>query len=287
MSPSLERFLFAPCAGHRTAACRVLFGLYLFAYFGSMLPHVPLMFSNQGIYQPYLVPDYAPGPALAWLLFLAMLALCCAFVVGYRSEGCARGLFVLFLYHYFLQLAVKQSSFDRLIAIDLLVFCFADSGRAWGFDARRPGLAPCVWPERMLALQSVALYLGSGLWKLANPAWHTGALLRSTLQGMFATPLAFALVRAGFSDDTWTLFSFATIAFELALGPLLLIPSTRPLGIALGLGFHLFNSGVLAVPEFLVAACAYPVFVAPETLAALGERCVSWSAAFRRALLRP
>jgi len=132
-----DRFFFAPASGERIAAFRILFALYLLVYFGAMLPHVELLFSNHGVYVPYLVPDYAPPPALAWPLFLAMPACAACMLAGYRSERAARVLFALFLYHYFLQLAVKQSSFDRLIANLLAVLCFADSGRVWGLDARR------------------------------------------------------------------------------------------------------------------------------------------------------
>jgi hypothetical protein len=267
-----SRFFFAPAGGQRIAAFRILFALYLLGYLGAMAPHVELLFSQQGVYTPYLVPDYAPSPAVAWLLFLAMPGCALLLLVGYRSELAARVLLALFLYHYFLELAVKESSFERLIAIDLLVLCFADSGRVWGFDARRAGGTPLVWAERVLMAQTVFLYSGSGLWKLLNPAWHSGALLRSTLQSMWATSLGFALVRAGSSERSWTLFSWSIIALELALGVLLCVRRTRPLGLVLGTAFHLANCFVLVVPEFLVALTPYPVFVQPSTLERLGQR---------------
>jgi hypothetical protein len=268
-----NRFFFAPASGERIAAFRILFALYLLAYFGAMLPHVPLLFSNHGVYVPYLVPDYAPAPALAWPLFLAMPACALLLLAGYRTELAARALLPLFLYHYFLQLAMKQSSFERLIAIYLAVLCFADSGRTWGLDARRaPRAAQTVWAERLIAAQSIFLYAGSGLWKLLNPSWHDGALLRSNMQSMWATPLGFALVRLDFSERTWTLLSWSIIALELALALLLLVRRTRPLGIVLGIAFHLGNCFVLVIPEFLVSVTPYPVFVEPRTLGRLGER---------------
>jgi hypothetical protein len=273
LAAAWNRFFFAPASGERIAAFRVLFALYLLAYFGAMLPHVALLFSNQGVYVPYLVPDYAPPPALAWPTFAMMPVCALLLLVGYRTELAARALLLLFLYHYFLQLAVKQSSFDRLIVIYLAVLCFADSGRTWGLDARRaPAAAQTAWAERLVAAQSIFLYAGSGLWKLLNPSWHSGALLRSNLVGMWATPLGFELVRLGFSERTWTLFSWAIIALELVLGVLLLVRRTRPLGIVLGTLFHLGNCFVLVIPEFLVAVTPYPVFVEPRTLARFGER---------------
>jgi hypothetical protein len=276
MIRAAERWLHAPATGHRVAAFRILFALYLLAYFGSMLPHVPLLFSNQGVYTPYLFPDYAPAPALAWVLFAIMMLADVALLIGYRSELSARLMLLLFLYHYFLQIAVKQSSFDRLIVIYLVILCFADAGRVWGLDRRRAaGAAPSRWAERLLVMQTLMLYFGSGLWKAFNPAWHTGELLRSTLQSVWASPIAFAIVQQDFSEHTWTLFSRGIIAFELLIAPLLLARRTRPLGIAFGVGFHLFNTIVVVVPEFLVAATPYPLFIEPATLRRAVARCSS------------
>lgn len=265
-----ERFFHAPCSGQRIAWVRIAFGLYLLAYFGAMAPHVPLMFSREGVYVPYLVPDIAPPPALAWALFAAMYGLTVALVLGYRTALTASLLLGAFSYHYFLAIAVKQSSFDRLIAIVLLVLCLADAGRVLGLDARRRGSEaqdlPTCWAERVLAIQLVLLYFGAGLWKLLNPAWHEGTLLRSTLQGMWATPLAFSLVQQDLSDATWALFSRAIIALEIAIGVLLAVRRTRPLGLGLGAGFHLANCVLLVIPEFLVCVALYPVFVRERTL---------------------
>lgn len=260
-------WLYAPSSGLRIAAVRILLALYLLWYFGGYASHVEISFSNHGVYVPYGVADYAPSPAIAWALYLLTLAACGALLIGWRTAVVVPLLLALFGAAYFLQIGVKQSSFDRLIAIDLLVLCFADSGRVLGLDARRQGPRPIVWPERMLQLQTVLLYLGPGLWKLLTPAWHTGMLLYSNMQGMWATPIAFALVRTHTSITTWSAFSWTVIAFELALGPLLLIRRTRPFALALGALFHTLNCVVLVVPEFMIGVVAYPVFIEPKTLA--------------------
>lgn len=264
-------FWYAPSSGHRIAVVRILLGLYFLVYFGALTPHVTLLFSDQGVYVPYWLPDCAPPPLIAHAIFALTLACGVALVLGLRTALVAPLLLLLFFHHYFLQLAVKQSSFDRLSAIYLLVFCFADSGRVWGFDARRPGPRPTVWAERLIGAQTLLLYFGSGLWKMMNPAWHTGVLLHSNLQGMWATPIAFGLVRAIPSAETWTHASWGIIAFELLLAPLLLARRTRAIGLLFGVGFHLFNCVVLVIPEFLVCIAAYPVFVEPETLRRFGD----------------
>jgi len=267
-----NRTFFAPSSGHRLAYVRVLLGIYMFVYFGAQLPHAALSYSNQGVYIPYLVPDYAPAPLVAQALVLLVVLASVALALGYRTRVVAPLLLLLFAYHYFLGLGEKQSAFDRLLAIDLLVLCFADSGRVLGLDARRGGAALIVWPERMLALQTLWLYLGPGLWKLCTPGWRTGVLLESNLQGMFATKLAFRLVQLDLSRTSWAVLSWSVIAFELAMVPLLLTRRTRPLALAMGLVFHGLNCVVLVIPEFLLSVATYPVFIEPRTLAALAER---------------
>jgi hypothetical protein len=247
---------------------RIALCSFLLIYFGSMAEHVALLFSEQGVYVPYLVPDYAPPPAVAIALYAAMLAATCALLLGYRTALFAPALLGLFLYHYFLQLAVKQSSFDRLIAIDLFVLCWADSGRVFGLDALRlgPAAGATRWPERVLAIQCVLLYFGAGFWKLWNPGWHSGELLYANLQGMWATPLGFALARLDLPAAFWAGASLAIIGVELLLGPLLIMRRTRRLAFVLGAGFHLLNCFVLVIPEFLVCLASYPVFAREESL---------------------
>jgi uncharacterized membrane protein YphA (DoxX/SURF4 family) len=275
VSKLLDRWnswLYAPSSGQRIALVRILLSAYLLCYFGTFAGHVELSFSNLGVYTPYGAPDYAPGPVGAWAIYLLTMLACVLLLIGYRTRIIAPLLLVLFGYAYFLQLGVKESSFDRLIAIDLLVLSCADSGRAFGLDAGRPGRTPVVWPERMLQLQTVLTYFGPGLWKLLVPAWHDGVLLYSNLHGMWATPLAFRIVRSGFSLETWAAFSRCIIAFELLLGVLFVVRKTRPYALVLGTLFHVLNCVVLVVPEFLISLAAYPVFVAPATLQRLTAR---------------
>lgn len=261
-----DAFWMAEGSGLRLGCFRIAFALYLLVYLGMLAPHVTVLFSSEGVYSPYLVPDLAPSPAVAVLLFGAMLGLCASVLVGYRTELCAALLLLLYLHHYFLQLAVKQSSFERLIIVYLAILALAGSGQRLGFDGARAPAPRLVWAERLIAAQSMFLYSGSGLWKLLNPAWHTGALLESTFQGMWATPLAFTIARAGLPDAAWTAASWSVIALELSLGPLLLWRKTRMLAVALAVAFHLGNWLLLFIPEFLVCLTALVVFVDDRTL---------------------
>jgi hypothetical protein len=261
-----DRFWLAPSSGTRAGLFRIAFGIYLLGYLLALAPHVTLLFSREGVYVPYLVPDLAPAAPLAWLLFCAMVVLNCALIAGFYTELAALFLLALYMHHYTLQLAVKQSSFERLIIIELAALCLASAGLRLGLDGarlRKRGLLPqpTVWLERVVAVQTVFLYSGSGLWKLLNPAWHTGELLHSTFQGMWATPLAFEITQLGLHHALWTLGSWLVILLELSLGPLLIARRTRHAAVVVATLFHIGNCVLLFIPEFLVCVPALLVFV--------------------------
>jgi vitamin K-dependent gamma-carboxylase len=271
MARAYDAFWMRETNSLRLGCFRIMFALYMLAYLAVLAPDVVVLFSNQGVYAPYLVPDLAPPPAVAWLLFGAMLVLALSILAGYRTELSALLLLALYLHHYFLQLAVKQSSFERLIILYLAILSLAGSGQHLGFDGVRAPGPRLVWAERLIAAQSVFLYTGSGLWKLLNPAWHTGALLQSTFQGMWATPLAFEVAALGLPAAAWAAGSWSIIALELSLGPLLVWRKTRTVAIALATAFHIGNWLLLFIPEFLVCVTALVVFLDERTL----ERAVN------------
>lgn len=254
------------------AATRIALGAYLLAYLGSMLPDVPLLFSDQGVYAPYLVPDMAPPVGVAWGLFALMLAAASALLVGYRARLAVLVLLPLYLHHYFLQLAIKQSSFERLLIVALFLFAL-DGGD--GAYALRPTPPRDRFVPRMIMLQLVLLYLGAGLWKVVGPHWQDGTVLREAYQGMFATKLAFALARLPIPDVAWSLLARGVAYGEILLAALLCWPRTRPVGIALGTLFHLLNVVLLYIPEFTLCIALYPLFLsahAYDRLDRLGQR---------------
>jgi hypothetical protein len=261
LARAYDAFWLAEGGGLCLGCFRIAFGLYLLASLAVLAPHVVVLFSNEGVQAPYLVPSFAPSPLVAWLLFGAMMLLSGCILIGYRTELSALLLLALYLHHYLLQFAVKQSSFERLTILYLAILTLAGAGQRVGLDGLRTNAPRLVWAERLIAAQSVFLYTGSGLWKLLNPAWHSGALLESTFQGMWATPLAFAVARAELPSAAWTAGSWLVIALELSLGPLLLIRRTRLVAVLLAALFHLGNWVLLFIPEFLVCVCALVVFI--------------------------
>lgn len=257
-----ERLWFAPGSTLHVAAFRVLLGSYLLVYFLTFAPDVTLMFSNEGVYFPWLVPDYAPPPLGAWVIYVVTLASMGALTLGFRTQVTAPLTLLLFLHHYFLQMAVKHSTFERLIIEWLLLLCFVAAG-----SAQTAG-----WITRLIRFQTVMLYLGAGLWKAANPHWRSGVLLKATLQGMWSTDAGFWLVRAVETDAGFALLSQSVIVGEILVGVMFCLPRAYPLAIAGGVIFHLSNVVFLAIPEFVVCIAPYVFFVDPARL----ERVATW-----------
>lgn len=270
---------FAPDSPYPLAAFRIMLGAYLLAYFGSLAPHTTVLFSREGVYVPYLVPDCEPSPLMAACAMSLLMIGCLALTVGLYTRAAAVLVLALFGYHYLLALGVKHSTYERLIGIYLLALLPGRAGEVWSVDAwlrrlRGHSAGPrSTWSfcARVLRFQTIVLYLGAGLWKLGNPEWHAPHLLRSTLRSVWATPLGFDIVQLGLSDATFTRISLGVIAFELLLAGLLFFKRTRPAGVGLGVAFHLVNTFVLYLPEFLVCLTAYVFFLEPSRVERLGR----------------
>jgi hypothetical protein len=257
---------------HGLAAFRILFGIFLAAYFLSWMPHVTLLFSREGVYLPVGVPDIAPPPGIAWLIYAASLGAIALFTAGYRTALLAPVVLAAFLYHWCLNLAVKDTAYDRLIIILLLLSSFARLDGAWALGRPSRGLPVPAWPAVLLRLQLALLYFGAGLWKLLSPAWHRGEMMEMTLAGPWGTPAAAWLVGLGWPGALYTLLAFGVIAFELALGFALYVRPTRKLAMALGILFHASVGLLLGIPEFLVCTAVYALFLDPREVQRAGER---------------
>lgn len=118
------------------------------------------------------------------------------------------------------------------------------------------------------------MYFSAGLWKVLDPPWRDGTLLRVTFQGPWASPLAFFLVRHVEGKAAWQAFSVSIILFELVLATALVFRRTRPLGLAMGVAFHLMNCVILVIPEFVMCLSVYPLFMREETVRKWGDRAL-------------
>ena len=264
-----DRFWFSPVDARPLAAARILLGLFLVGYFLALAPHVEVLFSDRGVYLPVLVPDIAPPPPVAWAVFLLTLAACAAFAAGWRTRLVAPAVLVLFAYHWALNLAVRNTAYDRLILLLLGIAWLAPLDAAWAVrpTGGRDGLIP-AWGPRLLGLQLSLLYLGSGVWKLLSASWRSADMLPMTLAGPWGSPLAFDVLRLGAPRAVWLAVTLGVVAFELVAGFTLWAPRlpVRVATMAAGAAFHVGVALLLSLPQFLVCLALYPLFLRADEL---------------------
>lgn len=283
--PSLPRrsvrvwatYWFKEVPPHSLSAFRILFGLYLLAYFLSFAPKVNLMFSNEGITIPYLMPDWSLSPAFCTALYGLTLLVMLAFTAGYRTAWTTPAVLVLYLYFYFLNLAVKNTAYDRLNIIFLCILCLARLDRAWALSAPANGsdgqkTAVSLWPVRMITMQVSFLYFGAGLWKLMSPHWHKGEMMYYTLVGPWGSPLAFWIVRLGLPMSFWLMVTWSIVLWELSMPLGLNIRQIQIPAMLVGVAFHASVALLLNIPEFFNCVCTYVLFLDPVVVQNWGNR---------------
>ena len=119
-----NRFWFQPEHPEPLAAFRILYGIYLLCYLGSFATKVIVVFSSQGVVQPWLLPDWAiPSAALAVSIYSLLLVLILLFILGCTTLLVTPLLLLLYLYFFLLNLAIRDTAFDRLNLIFLAVSC--------------------------------------------------------------------------------------------------------------------------------------------------------------------
>ena len=189
-------------------------------------------------------------PAVVIGLCLVRTAAALAFATGYhaRVAGIAAGLAGIAV--------VSQEPFAFNFTLHLLflapiVLAFTDCDSVWALrplPARAPSSS--AW---LLAAFVASIYLWAGAYKL-RPDWLDGralalyhrdrALVGSLADALLATPVLRSVTAT------------CVAITELSLGPLLLYPRTRAIGVLLGLAFHLAIQ-LVASPDVLGLEMAF------------------------------
>lgn len=188
-------------------------------------------FFAERFWVPYVpgVPAPAYGVYVAWLA--AMVACGLAIVVGWRARVfCAAGAVLLGAHFFQNQLWYSNNRIFLTLCLVVLAFSPADRAIAPG----RPGDAEGpLWTALVLRAQASLLYLASGVSKLLDPDWRSGAVLWGRLRIVARSVLPESLapvLRPG--------AGIAAIATEIFLAVGLWFPRTRRAALWLGFWFH-------------------------------------------------
>ncbi len=289
LSSCWNDFWFAKVSAYPIAAYRILLGIYLLFYLGAAAPNVALLFSQEGVYSPFLIPDIAPPAWLAWVLYSLTISLTVAFTVGYRTKLITPFLFLFFLYHFLLNIAVKACSYDRLLIMSLALMCFSDCNRVWSLargNKKADFVEPKVsaWVTRLLALHLAIFYLMTGLFKALSPAWHTGEVLRGVMSSVYASAAGFMVLSWKPPAEFFNLMAAALIVFELScpffffvrrlelninVGNVLLAVKIQHIQLwffLCGLCFHIGVWIFMQLPQFMICPIGYVLFLDGDEL---------------------
>lgn len=263
---------------HALALLRIAFGSFLFLYWTLKVPQVSMLFSDRGLILP-LSPSFStgpfavlfpPSPAVAFTMFGVFLACILLFTFGIamRGAGCLAVLFSA--YYWALSLHLFGTSFDRLFMLLLLILACSGADRTLSLRAWRRHGSILAWdpasilPQRLIALEIAAVYLGVGLQKSWLPDWQGGEALSWSLVSAWGTGAGFALIRANLPMAVYDVLVFVTKFVECVLPFGLWIPLVRRWCMLAGAAFHLLIALFLGIWWFLILIPAYVVFFEPE-----------------------
>ncbi len=274
-----EHWWFRPVPPHALAIFRIAFGAFLLAIWLHKLPQVPMLFSDRGLILPLwaslstgpLHAFFPPTIALAWFLYAVFIIALLLFTLGVQMRLAGLVAFFLNVYYWFLSLHLFNTSFDRLFIVLLLVVALSGADRTlswrsyWRSDFAR-WTPVSILPQRILALQITAVYLGVGFQKLWLPDWQTGEVLPSSMSGIWGTSIAFWFVQQHWPTWFYDASVFFIKFFEVTIPFGLWIPGLRRWFMAGGIIFHVLITLLLKIWWFLVLIPAYIVFFDPEDI---------------------
>ncbi|MDF7822263.1 HTTM domain-containing protein [Runella sp. MFBS21] len=271
---------------HSLAIFRILFGIYWLTRLIWWSPYVALFFSREGMYFPAnsVKPikifnldtllawlTHSPSETQGWFIYIISLILILLIIIGFYTRIVLLLFFLFLNYYYYAYLYVYGTSYDRLIIIITFFLCLSPCGFAISLDqwlANRRGDIKKknhpLWTQRMICIQIVIVYFATGVHKLTSSAWINGDNLQSALYGDYATSLGFWISQKGFSKGYYDLATIIVILFEISMPVLLLNKKMQKWAFIFGTLFHVANSSILWIPEFLVVICTYILFVDPN-----------------------
>jgi hypothetical protein len=279
------------------ALFRILLGLLLLANWALLAPEVLTWLGERGVLSGAaarrltgegrldVFAALPPTDAAVLAVFGATVLASVGLTVGYMTRWSAVVAFVGMVSIHHRNTLVLNSG-DTLLRVLTFLLIFSPAGAAWSVDrwlARRGGdpapgpVLAAPWTRRLIQFQVALLYVSTAWWKLQGASWRDGTasyyVLRLVEFQRFPLPL----------EPLWVewlpatrLFTWASLAVELALGLLAWVPAVRYPVLAAGACLHLGLEYALNIPLFQWLMLASLVaFVPPQHLARAG----AWLAA--------
>ncbi len=294
-----DDFWFQPRPPESLAIFRILLGAFFLLYWLLRAPHVSFLFTTDGVYFPFFrfpasfsdvettrdLLGWLLKPTPLWVtgtLYSALVASLVLFTVGWWTRFAAISYFLLYFYFFHVALYRLDASYDRLFLQTALLMCFSRCDEVFSLRARwrrHHGLPLAdtipFWPARLIGLQMMLVYFGTGFHKVFSPAWAGGEILYYSFIGFWGTDLAFGIASLGLPMWVYAIMVYGTIAFELSAPIGLYLKRFQPWYFVSGFFFHASISLTLQIWQFMAMPAAYVLFVEPERVS---EMCRQFEA---------
>lgn len=259
---------------HALALFRITFGIFLLLYWGRYAPHVPLLMGNAGIAFPLFLDQYpflqTPSVSVVWVLYGLLLFTFFLIALGawMRSAVCAA--LLLLTYIWLTSMHPHWLTMEHLTMVLLVLLGVSGADRTLSLRMWWQHGSPFAWeevsicPQRCIALQITATYLGVGWQKSWLPDWQSGNILAYSLMSVWGTAPAFTIARANFPLWVYDLVVLQVKYVEFLLPFGLWIPRVRWFFMGWGLLFHGLIAILLNIWWFLILVPSYILFFEPE-----------------------
>jgi predicted DCC family thiol-disulfide oxidoreductase YuxK len=290
-----EEFFFTPTSPATVGWVRIFFGILALAWGWLNLPDLEAYFGPYGMLSPETQSQVVPGPriqllalapySVTWLyVFFWFYMLGALFLtLGLLSRAASVVVFLGIVTFSHRNPFVLNSG-DTLLRAIFFFMMFLPTGAAYSLDrliavarARKTLDHEVIvpWALRLIQIQLCICYLATALWKTGGSTWWDGTALyyavnlydfqRITIPHLF--------------DSLWAikLFTWSTLALEIALPLLLWVPRLRYPLIASAIAFHLGIELTMNIPLFeFVMIGALLSFVLPEDFSRVSHRFAIW-----------
>lgn len=198
---------------HGLALTRIAMGLFLLVYAGLYVPHLTILFSNEGLVLPLYIDRFPafslvlapPSPLVAHIIYAVFLLAMLGITLGAFFRFSTFLTTLLALYHWQLQLHIFPTSYNRILFLCLIILFFSGAHRTFSIDQwRRSGSffdweKICILPQRLITLQITGTFLGVSLQKFWLPHWQGGEVLAYSYISRWGTELARIYARLPFT----------------------------------------------------------------------------------------
>ena len=273
-----DNFWVRPVPPHALALTRIALGLFLSVYSALYIPHLSMIFSREGLVMPLYIDRYpalslilsAPSPLAAHIIYALFMLCMVGITLGAFFRLSTFGTLLGGLYIWQLQLHGFATSYNRILLFCLLILLFSGAHRTFSFDQKRRSGSWTDWepisilPQRLIALQITATFLGVSLQKWWLPHWKGGEVLSYSYISRWGTPLAqwyarLPLTLLHYGIVVWTVKIIQPLC---AIG--IWIPRVRIPSIIFLSAFLILVGVMLSIWWFIFIIPAFILFYKPE-----------------------